>query len=104
MACGTTPIVTDIPASRVIVGDAGPLTKVGDALAMAEAIIAWSARDRVTLRKTTRARFDTALTFDVIGAQLRSAYESLLGMSAGVRGGDATLKQATRAPMLEEWR
>ena len=31
MSCGTPPIVTDIPATRRIVGDAGSLTPVGDA-------------------------------------------------------------------------
>ncbi|MDB4890393.1 MAG: glycosyl transferase group 1 [Gemmatimonadetes bacterium] len=100
MACGTTPIVTDIPAARAIVGDAGSLTKVGDAPAMAEAIVKWTARNRVDLRRATRLRFDAALTFDAIGGQLRAAYEALVG----VRGVDATLKPATRAPMIEELR
>lgn len=78
MACGTPPIVTDIPPSRCIVGDAGSLTPAGDAPAMAAALIAWAARDRSTLRRNARARFDTALTFDAIGRQLREAYESLV--------------------------
>lgn len=100
MACGTTPIVADIPAARAIVGDAGSLTRVGDAPAMAGAIVKWTARSRVELRRATRSRFDAALTFDAIGGQLRAAYEALVG----VRGVAATLKPATRAPMIEELR
>jgi glycosyltransferase involved in cell wall biosynthesis len=78
MACGTPPIVTDIPATRHIVGHAGTLTPVGDAAAMAQAIVTMANRDRASLRAATRARFEYALTFDVIGRQLRAAYESLL--------------------------
>ncbi len=100
MACGTTPIVTDIPAARAIVGEAGSLTKVGDAGAMADAIVALTARRQGELRSATRARFDAALTFDAIGGQLRAAYEALVG----ARGVDAPLQPATRAPMIEEMR
>jgi glycosyltransferase involved in cell wall biosynthesis len=103
MACGTTPMVTDIPASRAIVGNAGSLTPVGDARAMADAIVRWATRDRAELRRATRARFDAALTFNVIGRQLRAAYETLVGMPATKRAG-MTLKPATRAPMLDELR
>jgi glycosyltransferase involved in cell wall biosynthesis len=78
MACGTPPIVTDIPATRFIVHDAGSLTPVGDAPAMAAALVSCAKRDRSSLRLGARARFDTALTFDVIGRQLRGAYESLV--------------------------
>jgi glycosyltransferase involved in cell wall biosynthesis len=78
MACGTPPIATDIPATRHIVAHAGTLTPVGDAGAMADALVAMAGRDRALLRSVARARFECALTFDVIGRQLRSAYESLL--------------------------
>jgi len=77
LACGTTPIVTDIPPSRRIVGDAGSLTPVGDADAMAHAIVAWAQRDRDTLRRNARARFEDALTFETIGHDLRKTYETL---------------------------
>lgn len=78
MACGTPPIVTDIPPTRFIVDDAGSLTPVGDAPAMAAALVSWAGRDPSSLRLAARARFDAALTFDVIGRQLRGAYESLV--------------------------
>lgn len=77
MSCGTTPIATDIPPTRSIVADAGSLTQPGNALAMADALVAWAGRDRAALRRAARVRFETALTFDVIGRQLREAYETL---------------------------
>jgi glycosyltransferase involved in cell wall biosynthesis len=77
LSCGTPPLVTDIPAARRIVGDAGALTPVGDAAALASAIVEWSARDQSLLRAAARARFEDALTFDAIARQLRGAYEML---------------------------
>jgi glycosyltransferase involved in cell wall biosynthesis len=77
LSCGTTPLVTGIPSSRRIVADAGSLTPVGDAVAMAEAIVDWSAGNRSAQRLAARNRFDSALTFDSIGRELREAYESL---------------------------
>jgi glycosyltransferase involved in cell wall biosynthesis len=78
LSCGVVPIVTDIPATRRIVGDAGSLVPVGDSSAMAEAIVEWAERDRVSMRAMARTRFESALTFDVIGREVRSAYESLV--------------------------
>jgi len=78
MSCGTPPIVTDIPPSRQIVGDAGSLTPVGDAQRMSDALVAYAARDRTPLRAAVRARFERSLTFDAIGQQLRGVYETLL--------------------------
>jgi glycosyltransferase involved in cell wall biosynthesis len=85
LACGATPLVTDIPAVRKIVGDAGSLTPVDDAGALCEAMVAWAARDRASLRMAARARFDDALTFDVVGRQLRAAYSALAGSVAHAR-------------------
>jgi glycosyltransferase involved in cell wall biosynthesis len=80
LACGTTPIVTDIPSFRRICGDgrAGSLTPVGDAPAMAGAIVAFAARDRAALRRAAREHFVEALSFDAIGRQLRVVYEAVL--------------------------
>jgi glycosyltransferase involved in cell wall biosynthesis len=80
LACGATPLVTDIPATRQIIGTVGSLTSVGDSRSLGDAIVAWAARDRPMLRRATRARFDAALTFDAIGRQLRGAYETLADM------------------------
>ncbi|HEU4630133.1 MAG TPA: glycosyltransferase family 4 protein [Gemmatimonadaceae bacterium] len=79
MACGTPPLVTDIPPTRRMVGDAGSLTPVGDARALACAMVAWAALDRAALRRRARARFECALSYDAIGRELRAAYEALAG-------------------------
>jgi len=82
LACGATPIVTDIPPSRRIVGDAGSLTPVGDAPSMSRALVEWAGRDRDTLRRMARARFDESLTFASIGRDLRKTYETLAAACA----------------------
>jgi glycosyltransferase involved in cell wall biosynthesis len=77
MSCGVAPLVSDIPSTRRIVGDAGALVPVGDARALGAAILEWSARDPMQRRTAARARFEQALSFDVIGRDLRAAYETL---------------------------
>jgi glycosyltransferase involved in cell wall biosynthesis len=81
LSCGTTPLVSDIPSSRRTLGDAGSLTPVGDAPALADALVAWGARDRRALRHAARARFEGALSFDVIGRELRAVYETARGFA-----------------------
>jgi glycosyltransferase involved in cell wall biosynthesis len=80
LACGTTPLVTDIPSFRRITGEGeyGALVPVGDARALAAAIRDWSRRDRQTLRRRAREHFDRELSFDAIGRQLCAAYEAVL--------------------------
>jgi glycosyltransferase involved in cell wall biosynthesis len=77
MSCGTTPVATDIPAARFIVGETGSLTPVGNATAMSNALVDWAGRDRAQLRRAARQRFESELTIDAIGRQLRHAYESV---------------------------
>jgi glycosyltransferase involved in cell wall biosynthesis len=77
LACGTPPLVTDIPSLRRIVGVAGSLTPVGDAAALGDAIVAWSRRDEGARRAAARTRFEAALSFDAIGRELRTVYETL---------------------------
>jgi glycosyltransferase involved in cell wall biosynthesis len=81
LACGATPLVSDIPSFRRIVGEAGSLTPVGDAAALARAIMDWGSRDSAALRDSARRRFDEALTFERLGRDLRIAYETLLRAS-----------------------
>lgn len=82
LACGTTPLVTDIPAFRRITrnGAVGALSEPGNARAMAEAVIEWSERDRRALRDTARAHFERSLSFEVLGEELRATYRALLGV------------------------
>lgn len=77
LACGTPPLVTDIPPVRRIVGKAGSLTPVADAAALSQAMLDWSGGDASSMRRAARDRFEHALTFDAIGRELRAAYETL---------------------------
>ena len=78
LACGATPVVTDIPAFRALTEDRiGALVPAGEANAFAAAIIL-AARQ---LHQGSRARilqyFERNLTFDVVGARLIEAYTAL---------------------------
>jgi glycosyltransferase involved in cell wall biosynthesis len=79
LACGATPLLTDIPAFRRITEDGrfGALVPIGDAAALADAIVDWSRRDRTALRAQARRHFEQALSFEVIGRQLRDVYLQL---------------------------
>jgi glycosyltransferase involved in cell wall biosynthesis len=79
LACGTTPLVTDIPSFRRITGQGacGALSPVGDAAALARAIREWYRRDRPTLRRRAREHFERDLSVDAVGRQLCAAYEAL---------------------------
>jgi glycosyltransferase involved in cell wall biosynthesis len=79
LACGTTPLVTDIPSFRRITGDGrcGALVPVADSARFSEAIREWSSRDRLALRRRAREHFERELSFDAIGRQLRAAYDAL---------------------------
>jgi glycosyltransferase involved in cell wall biosynthesis len=78
MACGVTPLVTDIPPWRRIVGSTGSLTPVGDSKQLARAMIEWAKRDRAVMGRTVRAHFEETLSYDVIGRDLAKVYASLI--------------------------
>jgi glycosyltransferase involved in cell wall biosynthesis len=80
LACGTTPLVTDIPSFRRITGGGavGALLPVGNAARFGDAIRAWSARDRAESRAAARRHFERELSFDAIGRQLRLAYDQVV--------------------------
>jgi glycosyltransferase involved in cell wall biosynthesis len=79
LACGTTPLVTDIPSFRRITGDGefGALVPTDDAAALATALRHWSRRERTSLRRRAREHFERDLSLDAIGRQLRVAYDAL---------------------------
>ena len=76
LACGATPLVTDIPSFRRVTADAryGALFTPGDARGLATAIIEWTGRDRVELRRAAREHFERTLSFAAIGTELSEVY------------------------------
>jgi glycosyltransferase involved in cell wall biosynthesis len=76
-ACGTTPLVTDIPSFRRTTGGGtcGSLVAPNDISGMTRAIVSWSQRDRIALRKNAREHFERSLSFGAVGRELRAAYE-----------------------------
>ena len=78
LACGVAPVVSDIPSLRRIVGDAGALVPPSDANALADAIVEQARRDPEARRAAARARFESALSYDHVGRELRRAYETMI--------------------------
>jgi glycosyltransferase involved in cell wall biosynthesis len=81
LACGTTPIVTDIPSFRALSGDGAVavLSPVGDASAMAASLVAWAALPAAERRARARTHFERDLSFAAIGERWRSIYREMLG-------------------------
>jgi len=79
LACGVTPVVSDIASMRRLVGDAGALVPVADAPALARAVVEQARRDPPARSAAARARFEAALSFDHIGHDLRNAYDVMRG-------------------------
>ena len=80
LACGLTPIVTDIPSFRWITGGGaiGGLVPVGDHAAMADQLVRLATMPGVQRRAAVLHHFAQQLSFDAIGNQLKHAYESVL--------------------------
>ncbi len=85
MACGVVPVVTDIPAFRAMTGDGryGRLVPVGDAGAMARAVLDLPPRVRAPLSRAVAAWFQQALSFDALAARLGIVYDDVLRERAG---------------------
>jgi glycosyltransferase involved in cell wall biosynthesis len=77
LACGATPLVTDIPSFRRITGEGrfGALVPVRNPSLLAQAIVHWSAQDRPALRRRARAHFEQSLSFAAVGRELRAVYD-----------------------------
>ena len=82
MACGVTPIVTDIPSFRTLtgIGRVGELWPCGDASRLAEALLRAA---RQTSPAKVRAHFDAALSFEAVGRQWATAYAQVRDSHAG---------------------
>ncbi|MGH7506350.1 MAG: glycosyltransferase family 4 protein, partial [Longimicrobiales bacterium] len=80
LACGATPLVTDIPSFRRITGGGrvGGLFPPGDAAALARLLMKFAVRPRPTERAAARAHFEQSLSFVALGQELSAVYASLV--------------------------
>jgi glycosyltransferase involved in cell wall biosynthesis len=89
MACGTIPVVTDIPPFRRLTdgGGAGRLFAVGDARALADAVLALSPPVRVELGRVVRRTFEESLSFAALARDLEAIYVDVATRSGSGRPG-----------------
>ncbi len=85
MSCGVTPCVTDIPAFRALTGDVGVRWPPDDADACAAALVEATRGDRDARRARVHRRFDTALSWKVIGHRTVAEYRSLAATRSQVK-------------------
>jgi glycosyltransferase involved in cell wall biosynthesis len=80
IACGATPIVSDIPSFRQLTagGSVGALVPAGDSGLFARALVDLAGCDRTALRERTIGHFIRTLSFDKVGAQLCDIYAALI--------------------------
>ena len=80
LACGTSPLVTDIASFRRITdyGRVGAIVRVGHSDALAREIVQWSRKDRHTIRTAARAHFERELSTEGVGRQLRESYQNMV--------------------------
>lgn len=81
MACGATPVVTDIPPFRRLTGDVGRLWEPGDAEALAAALRRLAGDDPRGprgRRDRVRRHFERALSWDALGRRLVEVYAAVL--------------------------
>jgi glycosyltransferase involved in cell wall biosynthesis len=75
-ACGTVPVVTDIPTFRLLTGGAvGALWPVGDTAALSRALVDVARRDLRAERARVVRHFVEELSWDVIGRRAVGIYE-----------------------------
>lgn len=81
LACGVTPVLTDIPAFRALTGNGrvGHLWPCGDAVRLADELFL-AATGRASPQQV-RAHFDATLSFDAVGRLWADAYARVCGDS-----------------------
>jgi glycosyltransferase involved in cell wall biosynthesis len=86
LACGATPVVSDIPSFRAVTGGGavGALAPPGDAEAFADALVALAGKDRDQLRDQAVTHFRRELSFPVLGRRLVDAYRAIVESRASV--------------------
>lgn len=83
LACGLSPVVTDIPSFRSLVGElpqqqAAALWPVGQAQALADALLRLAADGGPWRRERVRARFEAHCSLGALGQGLLAAYRDAL--------------------------
>ena len=84
-ACGVSPVVTDIPAFRVITGQGaiGALWPPGDARALADALVRVAAERGADARKRVLERFERELSWRAVAKSAADAYADLCAGRSG---------------------
>lgn len=85
LACGLSPVVTDIPSFRALTagGTVGKLWPCGDAKALYEALRSSADRTGPETRAAVRAHYDRELSFEALGRKLADMYEDVVGRRHG---------------------
>jgi len=83
MACGLSPVVTDIPSFRSLLGplpdqQAAALWPVGDATGLADALVGLAQQPLRHRQRRVLARFDAHCSFAAVGRGLLAAYADAL--------------------------
>jgi glycosyltransferase involved in cell wall biosynthesis len=80
LACGVSPVVTDIPAFRALTAGAevGALWPRGDAQRLAHALVSCWRRSGANRRSLVRAHFERELSIQAIGRKLVAVYRDML--------------------------
>lgn len=77
MACGTIPVVTDIPSLRALTGEHGLLFPAGDAVALARQVLAVTSEEIAARSAAVRRHFEEHLSFSRLARRLEEIYEEL---------------------------
>jgi glycosyltransferase involved in cell wall biosynthesis len=80
LACGATPVVTDIPSFRALCGNGaiGAVWPVGDAKALADSLVDHGSRDPIAARAAVLDHFERELSWPVVGRRAMAAYAVVL--------------------------
>lgn len=83
LACGVSPVVTDIPSFRALTnGTIGRLWPCGDSSQLSTALLAAAAESSPDTRARVRAHFDRELSLAAVGRKLVAAYERIVAVES----------------------
>jgi glycosyltransferase involved in cell wall biosynthesis len=80
LACGLSPVVTDIPSFRAMTGRGavGWTWTPGDPRAACDALLAAASRPHASVAAQVRQHFERELSFEAVGRKLNAAYARLM--------------------------